>query len=107
MKGRNSYGAAGKGGVPAGTLVAFLDHYTYAGYNPQIDPVNYGTEANLHAKRINGVKISPATQRMIRRWRNGQVDRVSAKGLVHVLTEFGFDLAWFHGWCKLHRKPLT
>jgi hypothetical protein len=103
MKGRNRYGAAGKHGVPASTVVAFLDHYTYEGRDP-FAPYIDGRD---RAKRINGKAISPLMQRTIRRYRNGAVDHVSVKGLSHVLTEFGFDLAWFHGWCKLHRKPIT
>lgn len=102
MKGRNSYGAAGKRGVPASTLVAFLDHYTYEGYNPSFPPAG-----NRRQKRINGVPITAVMQRTIRRYRNGAVDRVSTKGLAHILDVFGFDLPWFHGWCKLHRKPVT
>jgi hypothetical protein len=108
MKGHNKYGRAGKRGVPASTVVAFLDHYTYEGLNPE--PVRVGqlgSPDNGRAKRINGITISAATQRAIRRWRNGQVEHVSVLGVSHVLAEFGFDLPWFHGWCKLHRKPIT
>jgi hypothetical protein len=92
-RGNNRYGAAGRRGIPAETVVAFLDHY-----------------ASLGAKRprtINGEPISAATQRSIRRWRNGQVDRVSERGLAHVLDEFGFDRTWFEKWAKLHRKPVA
>ena len=103
MKGNNKYGAAGKGGVPAGTLVAFLDAYTYEGHNPSIAPVD---GENVRARRINGIKIPAPIQRSIRRWRNGQVERVSTRGLCHVLDTFGFTLPWFHQWAKLHRKPV-
>lgn len=104
-KGNNKYGAAGRGGVPAETVVAFLDHYTYEGYNP----TGRETAATVdlgRTKRINGRKITVSMQRTIRRYRNGQVTHVSPKGLLHVLVEYGFDLPWFHGWCKLHRKPI-
>jgi hypothetical protein len=104
----NRTGAAGRKGVPAATVVAFLDHYTYTGteYNGVGE---HGALAPVgpRVKRINGVTIPTSTQRSIRRWRNGQVQYVSAKGLAQVLLTFGFDLPHFHGWCKLHRRPIT
>lgn len=108
MKGRNKYGRAGKGGVPAETLIAFLDHYTYEGaeYNG-VGPHGALAPVGPRRKFINGKQIPVSIQRSIRRWRHGQVEHVSTAVLLQVLTAFGFDLAWFHGWCKLHRKPIV
>lgn len=97
----NKFGAAGRRGVPASTLIAFLDAYTYEGFNPTLPPPQ-----NQRAKRINGIIIPTSIQRSIRRWRNGQVEHISVRGLAHVLDTFGFTLVWFHQWCKLHRKPI-
>lgn len=108
MKGRNKYGRAGKSGVPAATLVAFLDYYTYEGTDATgIGPGGIPVPVGPRVKRINGMSIPAPLQRAIRRWRNGQVEHVSPTGLAHTLASFGFDLPWFHGWCKLHRKPIT
>jgi hypothetical protein len=110
MTGNNKYGAAGRGGVPASTVVAFLDHYVHEGYSPEAQAAAKSNVIlpgyNHRTKRINGVPIPVSIQRSVRRWRNGDVERVSAKGLAHVLDTFGFTLAWFHGWAKLHRKPI-
>jgi len=99
-KGNNRYGAAGKGGIPAPTLLAFLDHYTYE------------ADDNLHqpgsrAKFLNGKRVPDEHRRSIRRYRSGDTTHVSAGHLFKVLTYYGFDLPWFQGWAKLHRKPLT
>lgn len=90
----NRTGAAGRKGVPAATVVAFLDHYTY-------------DDADTRRKRINGVLVTDSHVRAIRRWRNGHVDYVSVKGLASVLATYEFSLPWFHKWCRLHRKPIT
>lgn len=84
--GNNRHGAAGLRGTDPGVVVAFLDHYTYA------DP--------RRIRRINGVRITPAEQRQIRRWRNGDTGAVSKRGLDTILAHFGFGRAWYESWVK-------
>lgn len=91
--GNNRYGRAGRRAVPAATVIAFLDAYTY--------------EEEGGRKRINGKAILEADQRQIRRWRNGATGGVNPNRLVPFLVCYDFTLPWFHKWCKLHRKPLT
>lgn len=90
-KGNNRYGAAGRKGVPASTLVAFLDHYTYD---------------TRHGKRLNSHPFGAHLARQVRRWRH-EGGLVSAHTVLTTLISFGFDLAWFHTWAKRHRKPIT
>ena len=92
MKGNNRYGAAGRRGVPAASVAAFLDYYSYP-------------DGDTRRRRINGSFTDKAVQRTIRRYRNGQVGRVSESALKVLLGTFGFDRRWFDQWCKLHRKP--
>lgn len=99
-KGNNRFGAAGRGGVPADTILAFLNHYTYEASDPE-------QGVPQRSKFINGRRIPESHKRTIRRLRSGDSTHVSARLLVEYLTFYGFDLPWFQGWCKLHRKALT
>lgn len=95
MRGNNKYGRGGKRGVPAPTIVAFLDHYTYT------------TEGARPQKRINGRHVIPSDQRQIRRWRNGETDVVNAERLATFLVSYGFEIAWFHQWAKKNKLPIV
>jgi hypothetical protein len=98
-RGNNKFGRAGKGSIRADTLAAFFDHYTYEG--------STGLQGVPRWKLINGHRVRPDDARAFRRWRNGHTSHVAAATSLDVLGRYGFDLAWFHGWCKLHRKKLT
>lgn len=100
----NRDGRAGRRGVPATTVAAFLDHYTYTGFNPTITPVDGDP---VRCRRINGKRLSPSWQRTIRRYRNGQVKHVSPRSLLALLHNFGFDLAEFHRWARAEGLPIT
>lgn len=103
----NREGRAGRRGVPAHTLAAFLDHYTYTGHNPSLTN-DWRVPVPLdRLRRINGVHLDDSWVRSIRRWRNGQVKFVSTKGLAEALLRFGFDLPEFHRWAKAHDLPIT
>lgn len=93
----NRSGAAGRRGTPGTTLAAFLDHYTYTAHNSEGKAV----------RAINGAWLTLSWQRSIRRWRNGDVKRVSVMGLAHALETFGFETPWFHKWAKDRDLPVA
>jgi hypothetical protein len=90
----NRTGRAGRGGVNAETIVAFLDYYTYP-------------DEDTRRKRINGHLLSAAQVRQIRRWRNGHTTHVNPAAWLRFLHELEFNLPWFHTWCKQHNRKVT
>lgn len=101
----NRYGRAGKGAVRADTAAAFFDHYAYEGAVLVTGAEPYAAAGRT--LRVNGVPVTPSDKRAIRRWRNGHSTHVGLKSLVPMLARYGFDLPWFHGWAKLHRRPVV
>jgi hypothetical protein len=92
MTGNNRRGRAGKGGVPAASVVAFLDHYTYT---------------HARHKYINGEVIPEPLRRQIRRWHHQHTAGVNPAYLLVVLEQLRFNIAWFHAWCKERGYPVT